>query len=234
MAVWPWLFQSQAWPPLMRRSVSPNETGSAILTCWLSAYQMSMVWVPLISEVAENTELFSPAMFGSDGKPRFAVSVRAAVIDYSGLAFRSASSNCAGVCLGRFAPAALASIVPARTPAAVRTAAADIHPTLLRNIRRGLIAPTSCYGILASRYPLDRARIGCALVSGAKSSQGRSQPSYQRLWPVVIGSPAQARMASTLSWAGCLCAAGPSAKDFSTFAVTRRVNRPHSLVMPQW
>ncbi len=101
------------------------------------------MWVPLISEVAEKTELESPAMFGSEGKPRFAVSVRTAVIDAGGLAFLSASSSCAGVRLGRFGPAALASIVPARTPATVRTAAADVHPTLLRNIRRGLIALTS-------------------------------------------------------------------------------------------
>ncbi len=160
MAVWPWLFHSQTWLPLTRRSVSPKETGTAILTWRGPSYQMSTVCVPLMNEAALNTDDCSPAMLGSDGKPRLAFSVITAVNAVGGLASRMATSNCAGVRLGSVGPAAFASIVPASTPAATMTAAADVHPALLRNIRRGLIAlpPSDGRPIdrrLVSRYPSD-------------------------------------------------------------------------------
>ena len=55
----------------------------------------------------------------------------------------------------------------------------------------------------------------------------------QRLCPAEIGSPGHSRIASRLSCAGYFAAAGPSANARRTLAVTRRVNAPHDLVIPQ-
>ena len=56
----------------------------------------------------------------------------------------------------------------------------------------------------------------------------------QRLCWEAIGSPAHSSMASRLSCAGYFAAAGPSAKARRTLAVTRRVNAPQALLIPQW
>src|SRR5215470_5094895 len=131
VAVCPLLSQSHTWLPLTRRSVSPKGTGTAILTWRRPAYQTSIVCVPEIIDAADSGEDDDPAMSGSAGKPRFALSVSVAVIVRGSFACATEASSCAGVRLGRSGAAALASMAPARTAPVTMTAPAGTAKPIL-------------------------------------------------------------------------------------------------------
>src|SRR5215472_8218963 len=133
VAVCPLLFHSHTWLPLTRRSVSPKGTGTAILTCRGPEYQTSMVCLPEIIAAADSGEDDDPGMSGSEGKPRFALSVSVAVIARGSFACAIDASSCAGVRLGRCGAAALASRVPPRTaPTTITAPAGAAQPNLSR------------------------------------------------------------------------------------------------------
>src|SRR5215472_169498 len=223
VAVCTLLFHSHTWLPLTRRAVSPKGTGRAILTCRGPAYQTSIVCVPEISDAADSGEDDDPAMSGSAGKPRFALSLSVAVIARGSFARAIEASSCAGVRLGRCGAAALASMVPPSTaPTTITAPTGADQPNLSRGRGSRSIAhlpatwsPRSVPGKPLTIVSPQAAAAGAACAPAPYSTTGG-----HRLCPAVIGSPGHSFKALRLSLAGYLAAAGPSAKACSTFFVT--------------
>src|SRR5215472_16781322 len=199
VAVCPLLFHSHTWLPLTRRSVSPKGTGRAILTCRGPAYQTSIVCVPEISDAADSGEDDDPAMSGSAGKPRFALSVSVAVIARGSFARAIEASSCAGVRLGRCGAAALASMVPPSTaPTTITAPTGADQPNLSRGRGSRSIAhlpatwsPRSLPGKPLTIVSPQAAAAGAACAPAPLQHHRRPQvvPGGNRVaWPLLQGA----------------------------------------------